>query len=224
MTCQNIWAPSERELYKQKHRAQLTAFYLDPQQSDIILDIGCGEGFVTSHFTEASFVVGVEVSKEYLSIAKSKLTWPNVDFICADATALPIRTAVFNKIALLEVLEHLPENSQGKLIHEIDRILKKGGILIISVPYREQITYTRCIHCGKSTPLWGHLHSMDEDKVTNLLPSHYSLVDHCHFPNVGLISLSRLFKYLPLKLWLIVNNLLGKIRKGYWLLLKYKKV
>lgn len=223
MTTQNIWAYPKNEIHKQTRRAQATALHLNPTPADLILDVGCGEGFVTNHLLKAGLLVGLDASKDPLRIAKQKVRQSNVDFIYADATALPIKTTSFDKVMILEVLEHLSNEKQKKLCGEIDRILKEKGILIVSVPYKEQIAYTRCIHCGKPTPLWGHLHSMDEEKVTSLLPSNYTLVSSCHLPNVGLISLATIFERLPLRLWLLLNNLLGKIRKGYWLLLKYHK-
>ena len=158
-----------------------------------------------------------------LLIAKQRVKHSNIDFIHADATKLPLRESSFNKATMLEVLEHLPKEAQKKVCQEVDKVLNKKGIVIISVPYKEKITYTRCVHCGKLTPSWGHLHSMDEEKVTNLLPNHYNLVATCCLPNVGLISLAGIFEHLPLRFWLLLNNLLGKVRKGYWIMLKYKK-
>lgn len=224
MTNQNIWKLNKSELHRQTRRAQTTAFYLEPTLADVILDVGCSEGFITSHFLKASFIIGLDASRDSLVIAKQKVKQSNVDFICADATALPLRTASFNKITMLEVLEHLPKEKQEKLCHEVDRVLKEKSILIISVPYKEQITYTRCLHGEKLTPLWGHLCSLDEEKVATLLPNHYSLTASCHLPNMAHLSLSKIFRRLQFRFWLILNNLLGKLRKGYWILLMYKKM
>ena len=223
MISQNIWKLNKSEIHRQKRRAQTTTFYLNPMPANFILDVGCSEGFIVSHFLKAGFVVSLDTLKDSLLTAKQKVRQSNVDFVNADAIALPLKTASFDKVTVLEALEHLPKEKQEKLCREVDRVLKEKSTLIISVPYKEQITYTCCIHCGELTPLWGHLRSMDEEKVTSLLPNHYTLTASCHLPNVRLISLSRIFRRLPLKLWLVLNNLLGKFRKGYWIILKYKK-
>jgi len=223
LTDQTIWELSGRARHRQERRAQVTAFFLRPKESDIILDVGCGEGFITSHLLKASLVVGLDLSESSLKIAKQKLKTNKIQFIRADVTAIPLRESSVDKVAVLEVLEHLPTESQQRLCREIDRVLRRGGTLIITVPYKEQITYTRCIHCGKLTPLWGHLHSMDEEKVRKLLPSSYMLIAKAHFPNVEFVSIMGIFQKIPFRLWFIMNNLLGFLKKGYWILLKYKK-
>jgi ubiquinone/menaquinone biosynthesis C-methylase UbiE len=223
MCIQNIFELSGRERHRQERRAQVTTFYLKPKKEDVILDVGCAEGFVTSYFLKAGFVIGLELSEDSLKIAKQKLGAYNVQFIRADATAIPIRASSIDKITVLEVLEHLPTESQQRLCREIDRVLRRGGALIITVPYKERITYTRCIYCGKLTPLWGHLHSMDEGKVSQLLPKNYALISSYHFPNVEIVSASTIFQHLPFRFWLLLNSLLGRIRKGYWIVLKYIK-
>jgi hypothetical protein len=92
------------------------------------------------------------------------------------------------------------------------------------VPYKEKITYTRCIHCGKLTPLWGHIQSFDENKLKKLLPDNYVQTEKKNLPNVELISCNKLLGKFPPNFWLIINNILGTIRKGYWIVLKYQKI
>lgn len=211
-----------RSLHRQIRRAQTTALLLNPRPNDVILDVGCGDGFITSHFHNASFVVGVDLSWSLLLLARRKVKHSHINFVCADAANLPFRDSCFDKVTMLELLEHVPRETQERICHEVDRVLKKKGVLVISVPYKEKITYVRCN--GKLVPRWGHLWSMDEDKVTALLPRQsYTLTTKYHLPNVELLSVAIIFKHLPLRYWLLLNNMLGRLRKGYWILLKYVK-
>jgi len=111
----------------------------------------------------------------------------NADFIQASITHLPFKDGSFGPATLLEIFEHLPNAAVNKGIAEVNRVLKSGGTLIVSVPYKEKITYTRCIHCGKLTPLWGHIQSFDENKLKKLLPDNYVQTEKKNLPNVELI-------------------------------------
>ena len=202
-------------------RGQVVKNMLKSSKAKLVLDIDCAEGFITNFLSQLpAYVVGVDID-ESIKIAKKKVS--GTDFIRATITNLPFKNECFDAITLLEILEHLPDPTLDEGIKEVDRVLKPGGILLIGVPYKEKITYTRCIHCGKLTPIWGHLRSLDEYKVTSLLPGNYKLVRKKHIPNLGLISCSRIMNILPLRLWLLINDLLGIIRKGYWVILEYVK-
>lgn len=57
----------------------------------------------------------------------------------------------------LEVLEHIPEWQD--VLRAMLGLANK--IVLVTVPYKERIRQTVCIHCGKLTPLYGHLHTYD---------------------------------------------------------------
>jgi len=219
----SMWELSGVSLRREELRARVTLQMLDLHSNDLVLDIGCGDGFITRFFIPyVKFVVGVDCSIEALKIARRKIRSKNVDFVLADATMLPFKSSAFDKISVLETLEHLKE--PVGCIKEIDRCAKSGASLIISVPYQERRVYTRCIHCGELTPLWGHLHSFDLEKIFSLLPKGYSTEKCVFLPNIPRISLSTLFRRLPFRVWLPLNNLLGVIKKGYWIVLRCVKL
>lgn len=218
---QNIWKLRGPAFNRQLRRAQAVRNMLKSSRPKLILDIGCAEGFITSFLAGGkTYVVGVDLN-ESIKIAKGEVK--KADFVYASITHLPFKDECFDAVTLLEVMEHLPDDILAAGIKEVDRILTQKGTLLVSVPNNEQIIYTRCIHCGKLTPLWGHLRSMDEKNVTSLLPKNYTLTSGYTLPNVELLTLSTMFRRLPFKIWFVLNNMLGKIRKGYWLMLKYQK-
>lgn len=100
-----------------------------------LLDVGCGRGFYLK--TLASFwpklkLSGIDLNEKYLSIAKETLGDRPVQLIKASATALPFPDNYFNRVLASEVLEHVKDDQ--KAIGEIHRVLKPGGIAMISVP------------------------------------------------------------------------------------------
>ncbi len=222
---QNVWQLKGILLERQKRRSQVVKKCFN-KYSKTILDIGCAEGFATNFIIDDStFVIGVELNFDHLRIAKDKVK--GAFFINASIDHLPFRDEYFDGISILEVLEHLPTELQQRGLKESYRILKSKGLLIISVPYKEQIIYTNCIHCKKDTPLYGHLHILDEDKITALLPGNsFKLDKKYNMPNLMLLSCSNIFRNIPLSLWLKINTLLGKIKiqRGYWIILKYIKI
>jgi len=226
MSNQNLWEiDAEYIKHQHKRRAEVVALLLELKQNDVVLDIGCGEGYITSFLLgQAGFVVGLDVSSDHVKIAKSKLNASNVDFCRGDTSNLPFRPSCFDKITALEVLEHLPNLEMS--VEEIDRCAKENAVLVISVPWKEKIPHQRHKKTGRHVPRWGHLHSFDDADIASLLPSYYALVIKKHLPNtyIHLITWLPVLRHLPPRNWLRINDILGKIRKGYWVIYKFKKV
>ena len=230
MSKQNLWECSfEFIKHQQKRRAEVVTLLLEPKRNDVVLDVGCHEGYIMSFFAgQAGFVVGLDVSLDAIKIAKSKLNASNLDFCRGDASKLPFRPSCFDKMTVLEVLEHLPNLEMS--VEEIDRCAKENAVLVISLPWKEKIPHlpARMPHkeTGRLVPRWGHLHSFDDADIASLLPSYYALIIKKHLPNtyIHLITWLPVLRHLPLRNWLRINDILGKIRKGYWVICKFKKV
>ncbi|EED35715.1 methyltransferase type 11 [Luminiphilus syltensis NOR5-1B] len=114
------------------------------------LDLGCGEGRHTlAGYLRADVdMVGVDLASADLLTARSRIgdmagyhPQGQVVFFRADALRLPFPDASFDRIICSEVLEHIP--NYLSVIEEIDRLLKPGGRLCISVPraWPEQICW-----------------------------------------------------------------------------------
>lgn len=92
-----------------------------------LLDVGCGAGFLTNEFGYcARKVVGLDQSKESLNIAKKYDPSQKVEYIYGNAYELPFENDSFDVICAMDFLEHV--NSPEKVVKEIQRVLKPGGL------------------------------------------------------------------------------------------------
>jgi|SRR3989344_2755453 len=98
-----------------------------------ILDIGCGTGKMMEDASQFGTVYGIDSSDESLRFCKKRgLT--NVKKANIEDN-LPFGKNAFDVILLLDVLEHT--NQHEKVLKNIYAILKKDGILIMTVPAYE---------------------------------------------------------------------------------------
>ncbi|HEY5645874.1 MAG TPA: class I SAM-dependent methyltransferase, partial [Pseudomonadales bacterium] len=109
---------------------------------DRVLDLGCGEGrhAITAYLEGAVDVIGLDLSLADLGTAGGRFrefrdptdASRSVNFACGSGLALPFRDATFDKVICAEVLEHIPD--YFAMLKEIQRVLKPGGQLVVSVP------------------------------------------------------------------------------------------
>lgn len=92
-----------------------------------VLDIGCGDQSIRAYLTHVDHYIGLD---HYVTATQWYGTRPQV---FADAQLLPFLTGFFDTVLMLDVLEHLPRPANA--MSETARILKPGGLLILSVPF-----------------------------------------------------------------------------------------
>lgn len=100
-----------------------------------VLDAGCGMGYGACYLAElAQNVVGVDVAPEAIEYCKAHYRRSNLRFLLMDCEALDFPASSFEVICGFEVIEHL--RHAGKFLDEIRRILKRGGLALLSTPNR----------------------------------------------------------------------------------------
>jgi len=119
-----------------------------------VLDIGCGRGEVVLFCARNGIhAVGVDYSKEAISIAQRAKATHNlkqqnrIKFICDDIEKIDFDES-FDRIFMLDLVEHLHDWELSKLFGICKRVLKPNGFLVIhTLPNKwvYEITYRRIL-------------------------------------------------------------------------------
>lgn len=125
---------------------QLAEFFKRRGVSGRVLDIGAGNGGVSLAMADdASFdVTGIDVvlNREFYSLRKNVAT--PAKQVTGTGHALPFASSSFDVVLCLETIEHVP---QPELLGpEIMRVLKPGGLCMITTPPRLRYWFRRDPH------------------------------------------------------------------------------
>jgi ubiquinone/menaquinone biosynthesis C-methylase UbiE len=104
---------------------------VDIKKEDAVLDLACGTGFFTKHFSAVSEnVLGVDISKELIEYAKKNA--PNAKFLVTDAADLSkVGSESFGKISCILALQNI-ENIK-KTFSECFRVLVDSGSFFVVI-------------------------------------------------------------------------------------------
>lgn len=106
---------------------------LDLAPGERVLEVGCGVGAVLGELARAEptlALTGLDRSPEQLAGARRHLDAEGVraELVEGDALALPFADASFDRVAMVWVLEHLPdEATRLAALREVRRVLRPGG-------------------------------------------------------------------------------------------------
>ena len=94
-----------------------------------VLEIATGPGLLAKHVAPASKrMIATDYSDGMIAQAKKGESIPNLTFEVADAMNLPYADASFDAVIIANALHIVPDPE--KVLCEIDRVLRPGGILI----------------------------------------------------------------------------------------------
>ncbi len=118
------------------HRYAIAREYV---KGKTVLDIACGEGYGSNLLAAtAEKVMGVDIDNDVITNATAKYRHPNLSFHQGPAEQIPFADNHFDVVVSFETLEHATEHEQ--IFSEIKRVLKPGGLLIISTPDKKYYT------------------------------------------------------------------------------------
>ena len=161
-------------------------------QVNNVCDVGCGNGFFTGNIKKSfncKSLIGIDSNKYALNQA-SELDFDELfqigDF---NSDRLPIDSNSMDLVICKDVLEHLI--NPIFLVNEINRILKPGGYLLLSVP--------------NHFPLWGRIKFLLNNNIDTF--HYFPDSDRYEFPHIRFYTLSSIKKLLSVSNFIIEENL-----------------
>lgn len=101
-----------------------------------LLEIGFGRGELLQKLQSNKNIslFGIDISTFSVNSVRKKVMGL---FKKSETTKIPFKSSFFDIVVMLEVLEHIPISKNQIALKEIHRVLKKGGVLVVSVPLNE---------------------------------------------------------------------------------------
>ena len=184
-----------------------------PRNTRFLLDVGCGCAYIAKHFINSGTrVVSLDVAQANAEKALKKYPSDNHAAVVADVFALPFKENTFDCIVASEIIEHTVD--PHAFVEALKCVLKPGGTLIISTPYKEKIEYSLCIHCNCKTPKNAHLHSFDKNNMRSLHSTSGLEVERITLVGNKLLLMSRmaiLLDKMGYRLWKAIDGIFNVI-------------
>ncbi len=151
-----IEGPIQREHY---HRYLFALRYCEDKH---VLDVASGEGYGSSLLGQvARSVTGVDIDPKTVDFANKNYMSERVSFRRGDAAKLPIEDQSVDVVVSFETIEHFA--NQTDFVMEIDRVLRPGGLVIMSSPNREIYSELN----NYQNPF--HVHELNRQEFVDLL-------------------------------------------------------
>lgn len=101
-----------------------------------MLDVGCGPGVDIEWFADAGLdALGLDITESFLREARATIT--SAEFVRGDMRDLPVRDGALEGVWSSASFLHLPRSAAASTLAEFARVLRPGGVLLLSVMARE---------------------------------------------------------------------------------------
>jgi ubiquinone/menaquinone biosynthesis C-methylase UbiE len=151
--------------YEHWHRYHLAAAMVAGRH---VLDVACGAGYGSALLARhAASVTGVDIAPDVVAHACTHYgAQSNLRFEVGDCAALPLPDQAFDAVVSFETMEHIA--AQDAFLDEIRRVLRPGGLLILSCPNKREYSETR----GTANPF--HVRELYREELAEMLDRRFA--------------------------------------------------
>jgi 2-polyprenyl-6-hydroxyphenyl methylase/3-demethylubiquinone-9 3-methyltransferase len=171
------------------------------------LEVGCGGGILCEEIAATGFkTFGIDPSKQSIATANEHAaeTGLKIEYLLGTGEALPFRDKMFDTVFCCDVLEHVQD--LPRVISEISRVLKPGGIFIYDTFNRTFLSRLVAIKVLQEWKRWSimppHLHEWRmfiKPGEIKLLLRQNQLTWREHIGIMPDISVLKIWRYLHLR-------------------------
>jgi len=123
---QFIFRAFNRFNFRRRQECSTILNWLDARSGEVILDVGCGDGYYDSLVARAGArVLGIDIHPPPLSFAQKYYSDESTEFVLMNAEEMNLPDRTFDKAMSLCVGEHFGRDET--VLQNICRVLKPGG-------------------------------------------------------------------------------------------------
>ena len=162
-----------------------------PADCRSLLDVGCNVGAFLKGCADrwpSMSLAGVDINSESLVQARACVPWADIRQITG--ATLPFKSAAFDCVTCIEVIEHIPAGQRQAAIREMARVLKPGGRLIIRTPHAGWFAWLDAQNFRFRLPRLYRLAVGGSSRDLMYAAAEQELVWHHHFTRTELLSLA----------------------------------
>lgn len=164
---QDRWFGLKKNKYRQKlfERYQFCNAHI---RDRVVLDVPCGTGWGTSLLEGYQRAHGVDIAEDAVAYAKQHYERPGVlEFQVGGMDAIPLDDDSIEAVLCLEGFEHVSQDIGRGFLEEAQRLMKRGGILIMTCPVLNDE--------GKDTGNPHHIYEYPEEELVSILNERFRI-------------------------------------------------
>lgn len=139
-----------------------------------VLDYGCGPGHLLRHLVQlTTSVEGADFSEPSLAEARRRVesnpSFRGVTLISELPSVLPANA--YDTVFFIETIEHLIGDDLPDTLHELYRLVRPGGCVVVTTPNNEDLDRSKrcCPDCGCVFHLVQHVSSWSRETLSKAL-------------------------------------------------------